>query len=76
MAQADGGTSDLPPMLNIYLMRFGFSEWRLALNNYLQNRYKTTDSLSWEYERAGPDHACNWVAIAYSEPFSSLLVSN
>ena len=76
MAQADGGSSDSPPMLSIYLTRFGFSEWRMALNNYLQKRYRSTACLSWDYECDGPAHACNWVAIARSEAFSSPLVSN
>jgi hypothetical protein len=48
----------------------------MELNNYLQIRYRTTASLSWVYERGGPDHAIQWTAIAYSENLSSLLLTN
>ncbi|KIM91483.1 hypothetical protein PILCRDRAFT_810757 [Piloderma croceum F 1598] len=41
------------------------NEYRLALNNYLQNRFRSTACLSWAYERDGPDHAIQWTAIAY-----------
>ncbi|KIM80610.1 hypothetical protein PILCRDRAFT_822349 [Piloderma croceum F 1598] len=41
------------------------SGYKMELNNYLQIRFRSTASLSWVYERVGPDHALQWTAIAY-----------
>lgn len=37
----------------------------MSLNNYLQGRFSSTRSLTWERQQVGPQHAGQWIVVAY-----------
>ncbi|OSX66567.1 hypothetical protein POSPLADRAFT_1133052, partial [Postia placenta MAD-698-R-SB12] len=39
--------------------------WRMQLNNWLQNRYRSTDLLTWNTSPSGQRHNAVWTAVAY-----------
>jgi hypothetical protein len=39
---------------------------RVQLNNYVQQMYKNSTSLSWDIQQQGPEHQPSWEAVAYS----------
>ncbi|KIM76683.1 hypothetical protein PILCRDRAFT_826077 [Piloderma croceum F 1598] len=38
---------------------------RVQLNNYVQQMYKNSTSLSWDIQQQGPEHQPSWEAVAY-----------
>jgi hypothetical protein len=54
------------------MIRSGISDWRMALNNWVQGRYGTTKCLTYEDFHAGSQDDGQWTRIVYCEDFMSI----
>ncbi|KZP06733.1 hypothetical protein FIBSPDRAFT_966192 [Athelia psychrophila] len=41
------------------------TQYRMNLNNFLQERFGSTQNLTWERQQVGPQHAGQWIVVAF-----------